>query len=972
MSGLSLRKISTRIYVAARWRLRSLYWRARQRAKQSLPAPVLRILAPLKKAASHLVTQQYSAVLHAYNTKGCVVACELIESLSNDSLKAKCYRMLAREALPHSVQDAAHLARQALLLDSSAANQLRNCVTLWDAGGIQEAHELLTGVSKETLSPAERLKALQIEGAYRLYRQLPDIPGPAASAVYTCDPACILYVASSSRPYHTTGYTTRTHHLLQALKEQGWAVHCVTRPGYPYDRPDSKGLDSPVLNVIDGVPYERIDGNHRREIRYDRYLIDAADKLEQAARRLRPAVIHAASNYEAALPALIAARRLGIPFCYEVRGLWEYTAASKKMGWEHTERFELDRRLEAHTALHADQVFTLTKALAAELVRRGAAEDRIALLPNAVNLSFFQQVARDEVLATELGLGANTFVCGYIGSVVKYEGLDDLVAAMPALIKQVPNSKLLIIGDGEELSHLREHAKLLGVAGAIIFTGKVPHAEVARYFSLMTTIALPRKPYTVCQLVSPLKPFEAMAMRVPLVVSDVDALAEIFIQGETALLHKAGDSESLADALIKLAESPDLRRYLVSNAFAHVSRISQWSQVIQPLCNFYSRTGVITKFEDNKSTPIRVLSVGSLPPEWGGESEGGVASIHQVVLKQWFAEKPEAINVVGVIANNWSGTRGPDLPSMIPIFEPPTVQAEEREWYCSLLQRERIDCVLFFHVAHRWAYWHAQFCKAVPAVGAVHSWHAVTMACAQDKAEQAKIKLQQSLPHFSSLIFPSKYCAQEGKLLGLNFSNDFAVVPNAISCEFIEAPLTEKKHPQRIVFVGSLIERKRADLLIRAAALLDLELTIIGEGVQRNALEQLANALMPIGQVTFLGSCTPDRIARELVQAGILCVPSTSESFGIVYLEALACGTPVVGFGPTLIEIESELGLPIGIGLAADAAVQDVATALQRVLACSHDPQQLREAVKFHYGAARAAAGYAQAVYRAVRHQRSN
>jgi glycosyltransferase involved in cell wall biosynthesis len=170
--------------------------------------------------------------------------------------------------------------------------------------------------------------------------------------------------------------------------------------------------------------------------------------------------------------------------------------------------------------------------------------------------------------------------------------LDDLINAMPALILRVPDCKLLIIGDGDVLVELQELAHRLGVSDYVVFTGKVPHTEVARYFSLLTTIALPRKPYTVCKLVSPLKPFEAMAMGVPLVVSDVDALGEIFENGKTALLHAAGDSQSLARCLIQLAESPTLCQYLANNAFAQVSRESQWHQILQPLIAFYQSSGV--------------------------------------------------------------------------------------------------------------------------------------------------------------------------------------------------------------------------------------------------------------------------------------------------------------------------------------------------------------------------------------------
>lgn len=955
MLGLTPKKLYLRLYWALRWR-----------AKKLLPGPVRRLIRWFER----LLGWRYRAALDAYEVEGIETACELVESLKKAPLRAKAYQVLARRELARDVLSAADLARKSLQLDASQDNRLRNCMTLWDAGVIQETSALLEGLPESALSLAEQEKALQILGAQRLYNCLPEIPGVAMPGDYIADPQCILYVASSSRPYHTTGYTTRTHHLLESLKAQGWAVHCVTRPGYPADRPDSRNLDAAALNFIDGVPYERLPGQHRREVPYDQYLLQAADVQEQTARRLRPALIHAASNYEAALPALIAARRLGLPFCYEVRGLWEFTAASKKAGWEQTERFALDRMLETHAASHADKVFTLTRALASELVRRGVAEERIALLPNAVNLEFFKPLESDQALARQLGLGPDTFVCGYVGSVVKYEGLDDLIAAMPALLRRVPDSRLVVVGDGDELANLREQAERLGVSARVTFTGRVAHAEVTRYFSLFSAIALPRKPYTVCKLVSPLKPFEAMAMRVPLVVSDVDALGEIFEHGETALLHKAGDADSLAEAMIRLAESPALRQRLADNAFAQVSRCSQWSQVIRPLGDFYAANGVQPSNHSLSRPTIRVLSVGSLPPEWGGATSGGVASIHKVMLKQWLAERDDSsFELVGVLGNNWSGQVGPELPAGLRVFTAPANQAEERDWYCRLLQRERIDCVLFFHISHRWAYWHAQMCAAVPAVGAIHSWNAVTIQADLNKVAQRRERLQQALLQFAELIVPSSYCAAEGEALRFHYKRIPTVVPNAIGSEFLDGPLHTESTGGRIVFVGSLIALKRVDLLIDAAAALGVELVIIGEGEARAELEQQVKASVASESIHFLGQCAPARIAEELARSSLLCVPSTSESFGIVYLEALACGIPVVGFAPTLAEIEAELATPIGVGVPGDARLSELIEALRTVLRTPYEPQRLRDAVARRYGAQQVATGYRQVIERAVLEQ---
>jgi glycosyltransferase involved in cell wall biosynthesis len=325
--------------------------------------------------------------------------------------------------------------------------------------------------------------------------------------------------------------------------------------------------------------------------------MESADLLEAYAREQRPAVIHAASNYEAALPALIAARRLGVPFIYEVRGLWEYTAASKRSGWEATERFALDRQLESLTASEADAVLTLTGAMADELVQRGVSCERISLAPNGVDPSVFERRPHNASLAAELGLRPGVFTVGYIGSIVSYEGLEDLLKAFKLLCDAGIDSRLVVVGDGKSLAGLKSLAEKLEVSDRVIFTGRVSHIEVPRYFSILDAIAIPRKPYKVCQLVSPLKPLEAMAMKVPLVVSDVLALAEMIMDGETGLIHKANDPTSLFKSLAQLASSEELRSQLADSAYHHVLEYRTWDTVVGEFSGLYRRLAHVSSQE---------------------------------------------------------------------------------------------------------------------------------------------------------------------------------------------------------------------------------------------------------------------------------------------------------------------------------------------------------------------------------------
>ena len=248
----------------------------------------------------------------------------------------------------------------------------------------------------------------------------------------------------------------------------------------------------------------------------------------------------------------------------------------------------MDRQLESIAATGADHVFTLTQALADELHARGVNRAKIELAPNAIDPEAFSPVERDISLSESLGIGQAPFVMGYIGSVVAYEGLDDLVTAFDRVVKQVPGAKLVFVGDGDAMPSLRTQVKTLGLEAGVVFAGKVKPEQVRRYFSLLDVVVLPRKPFKVCQLVSPLKPLEAMAMAIPLVVSDVAALKEMVRENETALVHKAGDPASLAACLVRLANDRSLGDRLSYAARQEVLATRTWAKVAAQISRSYS------------------------------------------------------------------------------------------------------------------------------------------------------------------------------------------------------------------------------------------------------------------------------------------------------------------------------------------------------------------------------------------------
>ncbi len=387
----------------------------------------------------------------------------------------------------------------------------------------------------------------------------------------------INYIIHCSLPHHSNGYATRSHSILTSLNTLGVDITGITRPGYPWDVRFSSVPSNDLLHVIDNVSYNHLPGPVQRELTISEYIDQASRAIESNVINNGAKYIHACSNYLNAFPALFAARRLGIPFIYEVRGFWEITESSRKFGWENSDKYQVDQQLETLLVQSADVVITLTEAMKAEIVSRGVQEDRIFVAPNAVDLDKFVAKPMNRELKKELGLHEELTI-GYVGSIVDYEGLDDLLIASSQLIKAGHRFNLLIVGDGGALSDLKNLARDLDIENYVKFTGRIPHDYVVDYYSIIDITPFPRKSLSVCELVSPLKPFEAMALSKCIIASDVKAIKEFIIEGENGLLFEKGNIDSLKSNLIKLLTDTELRKKLAASAKAWVSENRTWKK----------------------------------------------------------------------------------------------------------------------------------------------------------------------------------------------------------------------------------------------------------------------------------------------------------------------------------------------------------------------------------------------------------
>jgi PEP-CTERM/exosortase A-associated glycosyltransferase len=398
----------------------------------------------------------------------------------------------------------------------------------------------------------------------------PSLPGPAPVQPV---PHRILHVVGRSLPHVQTGYSLRTQAVASSQKFAGFDPHIVTSLGFPWNHGFS---DAPERDLVNGITYHRL-----RSLEVpgplDERLTHTVSAAVDLAYRVRPAVVHAASDFQNALVGIQVGRALGVPVVYEVRGFWEESwLAGREATARDSDRFVGRRNLELRCMLGADRIVTLSDGMKKHIVALGVPENKITIVPNAVDVNVFHPVAPDRTLATELGLEPGAPLLGYVSTFFEFEGIRHLIAAVAELLGRGRCVQALLVGDGPVRPMLEALARELGVDRHVTFTGKVPHREILSYYSLIDVFVVPRTKDSVSQLVTPLKPLEAMATARALVASDVAALRDTVIEGVTGLLFKPEDARDLADVVEPLLEDPERRAELGDAARRWVSLHRNW------------------------------------------------------------------------------------------------------------------------------------------------------------------------------------------------------------------------------------------------------------------------------------------------------------------------------------------------------------------------------------------------------------
>jgi len=394
----------------------------------------------------------------------------------------------------------------------------------------------------------------------------------------------ILHVLDHSLPI-SDGYAFRSDAILRGQRELGWETVQVTGPKHqPSNAPveSAAGLEYYRTRSSSGWLQSLPAGDQLAVI------ADLRRRLREVVARERPDIIHAHSPCLNAL----AAMSLGVPLVYELRSSWEDAAVSSGTTTEGSPRYRASRRLETYALRRAMAVTTICEGLRQDVIARGVPADRVTVVPNAVDPQALRATrsaaGAAEAARARYGLG-DAYVLGFIGSFFAWEGLPLLLEALPRVVARRPDTRLLLVGGGAQDALLRRLTEQRGLTKHVVFAGQVPHRDVADLYETIDLLVYPRLPMRLTDLVTPLKPLEAMALGKLFVASDVGGHKELVRDRETGVLFEAGRADALAGCIVSVMEDPVLQRRLREQGPGFIERERTWTRVVPRYREVYAR-----------------------------------------------------------------------------------------------------------------------------------------------------------------------------------------------------------------------------------------------------------------------------------------------------------------------------------------------------------------------------------------------
>ena len=395
----------------------------------------------------------------------------------------------------------------------------------------------------------------------------------------------ILHILDHSIPLHS-GYTFRTKAILEQQRKLGWETLHVTSTKHH--------IAKAAIEKVDGLTFYRsVPINswiEKLPILNQWAIVQSLEKrLNDIILQHKPDILQAHSPALNGWAALKCAKKYNIPLVYECRAFWEDAAVDHGTASEGGLRYLLTKMLETYIFKQAEAITTICEGLRTDIISRGIASEKITVIANAVDVEqFTTSIVVDQTLKTQLGL-QDKIVLGFIGSFYAYEGLSLLLEALPIMLQRQPTIRLLLVGGGPQDAILKQKVQDLGLKNEVIFTGRINHERVKDYYNQIDILVYPRLSMRLTELVTPLKPLEAMAQGRLVVASDVGGHKELIEQGITGCLFEAGNKQDLANKVLNLIDAPEYWDDMRKAGRWFVEQQRNWPQSVSHYKNIYTR-----------------------------------------------------------------------------------------------------------------------------------------------------------------------------------------------------------------------------------------------------------------------------------------------------------------------------------------------------------------------------------------------
>lgn len=395
----------------------------------------------------------------------------------------------------------------------------------------------------------------------------------------------VLHVFDHSIPLHS-GYTFRSRSILKQQHALGIETCHVTSPKHGNDEKEIEEVDgltfyrsAPPSGLMSKLPVLHQFAN----------IQPMTERILEAIEIEKPDIIHAHSPALNGIAALQAGKKSGLPVVYEIRAFWEDAAVDHGTCKEGDLRYKMTQSLENYVVKNANAVTTICEGLRGDLISRGYPESKFTVIPNAVNIEHFDVITeKDTDLEASLQLQGKT-VLGFLGSFYAYEGIDLTIKALAKVVKDRPDVHLLLVGGGPQENNLKVLVSSLSLEKHVTFTGRVPHEVVGKYYSLVDLLVYPRKSMRLTELVTPLKPLEAMAQGKLLMASDVGGHHELIKDKETGYLFKADNVDELANKIIQALGDHENWPSIIANGRRFVEQVRNWRVSVENYLPLYNK-----------------------------------------------------------------------------------------------------------------------------------------------------------------------------------------------------------------------------------------------------------------------------------------------------------------------------------------------------------------------------------------------